>query len=323
MARSRSMYEIQPGYAVFTTGGDELGRVKEVRDGAFKVDAPWKGDYWLPLDMVLSAIPGDRVTVDAEGDEIARRQVDRPAMGPDEYLRRYERGYRSGMDFDPETSVYRDRRGDGGAWGWEARGYESRGARDPENGGWGDPETNDIGWRRPRTKGQWGEPDAGPRPQEARRWRYGRRGGEISQRPESAGYRASAPGPDDAGTNGSDGRRYRAGGDDRGSFSGAWQRPANRPSYLGHGPKGYQRSDSRIFEDVCEALAESPELNPSEIEVVVEQGEVRLTGTVETRYDKRLAEDIACSIRGVRDVHNELKAQTSMMTGVDHPKVGW
>jgi osmotically-inducible protein OsmY len=34
---------------------------------------------------------------------------------------------------------------------------------------------------------------------------------------------------------------------------------------------------------------------------------VTLSGTVETRYEKRLAEDIADAVSGVQDIHNRLR----------------
>jgi len=49
------------------------------------------------------------------------------------------------------------------------------------------------------------------------------------------------------------------------------------------GPKGYKRSDDRIREDVNDRLSMQDELDPSEIEVSVSNGEVTLTGKVETR----------------------------------------
>ncbi len=77
--------------------------------------------------------------------------------------------------------------------------------------------------------------------------------------------------------------------------------------FYGRGPKGYQRSDDRIREDVSEELWRHPEIDASEIEIAVENGEVTLTGKVEDRQQKRLAEDIAERCSGVRDVHNQLK----------------
>jgi hypothetical protein len=77
--------------------------------------------------------------------------------------------------------------------------------------------------------------------------------------------------------------------------------------FYGRGPKGYQRSDDRIREDVSEELWRHAEIDASEIEIAVENGEVTLTGKVEDRQQKRLAEDIAERCSGVRDVHNQLK----------------
>jgi len=80
-----------------------------------------------------------------------------------------------------------------------------------------------------------------------------------------------------------------------------------RGSFAGRGPKGYQRSDARISEDVCDRLAESPEVDASNIEVKVENGEVTLTGSVAERGEKRRAEDLIENISGVREVHNHLR----------------
>jgi hypothetical protein len=53
----------------------------------------------------------------------------------------------------------------------------------------------------------------------------------------------------------------------------------------------------------------SPEIDALEIVVVVDDGEVTLSGEVDDRHAKRLAEDIAEQVPGVRDVRNELKAR--------------
>jgi hypothetical protein len=77
--------------------------------------------------------------------------------------------------------------------------------------------------------------------------------------------------------------------------------------FAGRGPKGYTRSDERIREDVSDKLMEHPDLDASEIEVRVSAGEVTLAGSVDSRWAKRLAEDIAESCTGVRDVMNQLR----------------
>lgn len=77
--------------------------------------------------------------------------------------------------------------------------------------------------------------------------------------------------------------------------------------FTGVGPKGYQRSDERIFEDVCERLTQHGQIDASDIEVSVKNGEVTLSGSIEDRYTKRMAEDLVDDVRGVKDVHNDLK----------------
>jgi hypothetical protein len=77
-------------------------------------------------------------------------------------------------------------------------------------------------------------------------------------------------------------------------------------SYSGRGPKGYTRSDDRIREDVCERLSENDEVDASDIEVQVNDRKVTLTGTVETRRMKHIAEDLAEAVSGVDDVDNRV-----------------
>lgn len=50
--------------------------------------------------------------------------------------------------------------------------------------------------------------------------------------------------------------------------------------YCGRGPRGYRRSDERIREDVNERLLLDTELDATNIEVEVREGEVTLAGTV-------------------------------------------
>jgi osmotically-inducible protein OsmY len=76
--------------------------------------------------------------------------------------------------------------------------------------------------------------------------------------------------------------------------------------FRGRGPRGYHRSDERIHEDVCDRLEAHGEVDASDVEVTVAAGEVTLAGTVPDRRTKRLAEDVADSVRGVLDVHNLL-----------------
>lgn len=76
----------------------------------------------------------------------------------------------------------------------------------------------------------------------------------------------------------------------------------------GRGPKGYRRSDERILDDVAERMARSW-INVEYVEVRVENGEVTLTGFVDSREDKRDLEDIADDVFGVEEVRNELRVR--------------
>ena len=88
-----------------------------------------------------------------------------------------------------------------------------------------------------------------------------------------------------------------------------------RGQFAGRGPKGYQRSDDRIREDVCDRLADDPHIDASDIEITVRSGEVTLAGFVRDRADKRHAEDVAEHVSGVREVNNSLRVNR----GVDNP----
>lgn len=79
--------------------------------------------------------------------------------------------------------------------------------------------------------------------------------------------------------------------------------------YAGKGPQGYKRSDDRIKEDISEQLMQNGYLDASEISVQVKDGEVTLTGSVDSRQAKRMAEDIAEECSGVQDVQNQLRVR--------------
>ena len=76
--------------------------------------------------------------------------------------------------------------------------------------------------------------------------------------------------------------------------------------FRGRGPKNYRRSDERIHEEINDRLTDNEWLDASDVDVSVNSGIVILTGTVDSRYAKRLAEDIADSVSGVINVQNNL-----------------
>lgn len=91
-----------------------------------------------------------------------------------------------------------------------------------------------------------------------------------------------------------------------GMLGGTSRESATRP--MGRGPKGYQRSDSRIREELCDRLMMSW-MDAENVDVQVKDGEITLQGTVKSRDEKRAIEALAESVLGVKDVHNSLRVQ--------------
>jgi osmotically-inducible protein OsmY len=83
------------------------------------------------------------------------------------------------------------------------------------------------------------------------------------------------------------------------------------------GPKGYQRSDERLREQVIDQFMDhtDDDVNLQEIEVDVKDGVVILSGTVDCRSCRHELEDIADSVWGVKEVTNNLRVRS----GSDHP----
>lgn len=73
------------------------------------------------------------------------------------------------------------------------------------------------------------------------------------------------------------------------------------------GPKGYQRSDERIREDICEQLVQRHDLDVSEVSVNVQAGKVTLEGIVCDRYIKHAIEDVADDCFGVKEIDNRIR----------------
>lgn len=78
-------------------------------------------------------------------------------------------------------------------------------------------------------------------------------------------------------------------------------------SFRGRGPKGYRRSDERTREILCERLTDDPHLDASEIEITVKEGEITLSGTVDSRVSKWRAEEIVADCAPDAEIHNRLR----------------
>jgi osmotically-inducible protein OsmY len=168
----------------------------------------------------------------------------------------------------------------GGAWGFEESWGRDRGfQRDWEPTGYGRP-----GYNRDYGPDQYGE-------------RYGY--GNDQRRERGWWDRASDEMSSWFGDEAAERRRQQ---DEREGDRGATH-------HRGRGPRGYTRSDERIREDVSDRLADNPILDASDIEVSVSGGEVTLSGSVDSRYSKRLAEDLADEVSGVQHVQNNLRVR--------------
>ncbi|MCL3883729.1 BON domain-containing protein [Marivita sp. GX14005] len=127
-------------------------------------------------------------------------------------------------------------------------------------------------------------------------------------------------------------RDYDRSDDDRGFFEKAGDEVASwfgdedaerrrEADQRGRGPRNYQRSDSRIEEDVNDRLTDDSYVDASDITVSVKDSEVTLDGHVTSRRAKRRAEDCCDSVSGVTHVQNNLRVKqqdmdsTSSVTG--------
>lgn len=103
-------------------------------------------------------------------------------------------------------------------------------------------------------------------------------------------------------------------GNQIGHHTGGAPQPRGAGPHRGKGPVGYQRSDERIRELVCEALADDEHIDASQINVAVKDGEVTLTGVVDDRRTRRDAEDCVINVSGVRDVLVQLRVKDDRQT---------
>jgi osmotically-inducible protein OsmY len=129
--------------------------------------------------------------------------------------------------------------------------------------------------------------------------------GEMS-RGTSGGYGGGPSGQQDwSGAS----RGSQSGGYSGSSSLGGATQQGQRQSFRGKGPKGYQRSDERLKEIICERLMEDPNIDASEISVEVRSLEVTLEGTVDDRRTKYEIEEMIEHFGGVKEVKNQLRVR--------------
>lgn len=94
------------------------------------------------------------------------------------------------------------------------------------------------------------------------------------------------------------------------SFHGAGNYDARSArSFRGRGPQGYQRSDERLREMICERLTDHPAIDASNVSVEVSGQIVKLTGTVEDRRTKYEMEELIEGFSGVKDIDNQVRVR--------------
>ena len=241
----------------------------------------------------------ERGTLDRAGDEV------RSWFGDDDAARRRHMDERERDRIASRSDAREDRWRGGPAWGHE-RSYSSD--RPYGDRGYGSQDEREYGWRgmaeRDYTGQTWRSATTSPRYERA--MDYGRstyddpafsnpRSGYVGER-----Y-GSYPGRTDQGYQG---ERYAA---REWSSTEGWRVPG---PHTGRGPRGYQRSDERIRDDIYERLTAHGLIDATDIECRVANGEVTLTGFVDSRAAKRAAEDIAEDMYGVREVHNQLRVRS-------------
>jgi len=189
-------------------------------------------------------------------------------------------------------------------------------------------ESSSGGGRESGREGYWGRGWENERDDDTRESRYGSYGRSGAERGYSEGMRDYSQPRYSNESYGGRSSEYDRDRYDRGEDRGWWDRASDavaswfgdedaerrrhqdqQREHRGRGPKGYRRSDERIKEDVNDRLSDDYYLDASEVEVVVSNTEVTLTGIVNSREEKRRAEDIADSVSGVTNVENRLRVK--------------
>jgi hypothetical protein len=263
-----------------------------------------RGPSWRPQDQHDMRDDDDR-NQDIRG----RRDVrGRDMHGRDDDFGQGQSGYGAGRFGDDRSMMMDSRnRNQSDRWGRGEEHDRGFGTDDRFSGGRGGEDY----WldRSDRPNPQWDRRDRdferhqrermgyfGPRPEDRDRHDTGYRGGGLPPQPSSVRHHGY----------GMEGSHRPSSREDRFDRSGGGHR--------GKGPMGYTRSDERIREMVCEALTDNDDVDASNIDVVVKNCEVTLSGTVDDRQQKRLAEDIAERCAGVKDVSNQLKVGSPSQT---------
>ena len=208
-----------------------------------------------------------------------------------------------GTEYEPPQYGQYGQYGPYGMGSWQEGGPQGRGwerGYGGESGGFG-RESYGSSEARGRQEGR-GYESGGQEPRGE--YRQGFQGSRHSEHEEGTGYMGGQTQgwPESRGSRARTASRFGAqGGSRQESMTGT------RGSFAGRGPQAYRRSDERILEDIYEALTQDDQVDATMITAEVKNGEAILKGTVPDRTSKRIAEEIAESCSGVKDVQNQLR----------------
>ena len=249
---------------------------------------------------------GSRFTQNSRESEYGNRDY-----GDAQFTLRRDRG--------TSTSRWHEDQGDGGGYfntgSYVDDGGASRGfGRDFERARARVQQERDFGSQRDRqreTSGDYGsygrssygaQSNYGRGSEQDRPWEASQRGSYDDRSSWNYGGSGQRAGSGSAG--GAYGRDAAASASGYGSFSGG-------QSYRGRGPQGYQRSDERLKEMICERLTDDPAIDASNVNVEVTGQTVKLSGTVDDRSTKYEIEELVENFGGVKDIDNQLRVQSS------------
>jgi BON domain len=97
----------------------------------------------------------------------------------------------------------------------------------------------------------------------------------------------------------------------------SWGKPSSNSllsSRQGRSPSSYQRSDERIRDEIRDRLRGQKDIDVSDTDCNVTEGTVVLSGTVSGRRERRLIEELAASIWGVKGVRSNLRVRSAADT---------
>lgn len=140
-------------------------------------------------------------------------------------------------------------------------------------------------------------------------WRS-QQGGSYDDR-SSWNYGGEQDGPERGGSGYGYDRDYRSGSS--ASRGGSGPSTYGGQSFRGRGPQGYQRSDERLKEMICERLTDDPAIDASDVTIEVTGQCVKLTGTVDDRSTKYEIEELVENFGGVKDIDNQLRVKSSRL----------